>query len=109
MCCEGREYKEIAMSSSSHAACAPAANVDTMMDRLGIDQGCRVAPRFGLTLCCALRTCSSCTARDACAQWLVSEPELLLGPPAFCPNTDLLWELVCDRAIGRRTHAASAL
>ena len=88
------------MSSSSHAARVPAANVDIMMDRLGIDQGCRVAPRFGLTFCCALRICSTCTAGDACAQWLASEPARLPGPPAFCPNVDLLWELVCDRAVG---------
>jgi hypothetical protein len=104
--CGRREYKEIAMSSSSRAACVPAANVDTMMDRLGIDPGCRVVPRFGLTFCCALRTCSSCTARDACAQWLARAPERLPGPPAFCPNTDLLWEFVCDRAIAHRTHIA---
>jgi Family of unknown function (DUF6455) len=94
------------MSSSSHAACVPAANVDSMMDRLGIDQGCRVAPRFGLTFCCALRTCGACTARDACTQWLAGGPALLPGPPPFCPNGDLLWELVCDPAVGRRTHTS---
>ena len=52
--CRRREYKEIAMSSSSHAARVPAANVDIMMDRLGIDQDADVyAVRADLLLCIA--------------------------------------------------------
>jgi len=94
------------MSPSSHATSAPAGNVDRMMDRLGIDSGCRVAPRFGLTFACALRTCGSCPTPEACAQWLAREPGRLAGPPDFCPLADLLWELVCDRAIGRPPHVA---
>ncbi len=92
------------MSSSSRSGYATAANVDTMMERLGIDSGCRVAPRFGLAFCCALRTCRACTARAACAEWLAKGPEARFGPPKFCPNNDLLWELLCDPAIGRCTH-----
>jgi Family of unknown function (DUF6455) len=99
--------KEIAMSASRRAGFPTAANVDDMMERLGIDQGCRVDPHFGLTLCCVLRTCRACTARETCVAWLARHPEPLFGPPDFCPNVDLLWELVCDRAVGRRTPAAS--
>jgi Family of unknown function (DUF6455) len=92
------------MSSSSRFRYTSAANLDTMMERLGIDLGCRATPRLGLTFSCALRTCSSCTAREACAEWQAKGPEAPFGPPEFCPNTDLLWELLCDPAFGRRPH-----
>ena len=81
---------------------APMTNIDTMMERLGVDVGCRVTPRFDLLFACALRNCSSCTARKACTGWLAKEHDPLLGPPKFCPNFDLLSELFYDPAVGHR-------
>jgi hypothetical protein len=36
--------------------------------------------------------------------WRAKDDGAALGPPKFCPNADLLWELLCDPAIGRRPH-----
>ena len=94
------------MGNSSRAGRATAASIDNMMERLGIDPGFRVAPRFGLLFCCALRNCGSCAARDACGEWLGKDHDAGLGPPKFCPNSDLLSELLYDPAIGHRTHCA---
>lgn len=92
------------MGSSSLLGCRTAPNIDNMMERLGIDLGFRVVPRFGLLFSCALRNCGSCTARKACADWLAQGHDALSGPPKFCPNADLLSELLYDSAIGHRTH-----
>jgi hypothetical protein len=78
-------------------------NIDNMMERLGIDVGCKVTPRFELLFACALRNCASCTARTTCTEWLVKERDPLVGPPKFCPNFDLLSELFYDPAVGRRS------
>ena len=82
-----------------------AANIDNMMEGLGIDLGYRVVPRFGLLFSCALRNCSSCTRRTACTEWLTKDRHFASGPPQFCPNFDPLWELLCDSGIGHRTHS----
>jgi Family of unknown function (DUF6455) len=81
-----------------------ATNIENMMERLGIDQGYRVVPRFGLLFSCALRNCGSCTRRKACADWLTADRDFVYGPPQFCPNFELLWELLCDPGIGHRTQ-----
>ena len=73
-----------------------ATNIDTMMERLGIDVGSRAAPRFGLLFSCTLRNCSCCTAYESCSRWLATKHEPLVGPPKFCPNFDLLSELFFD-------------
>jgi hypothetical protein len=41
----------MAMKSSSRLGCKTSANIDNMMERLGIDAGYRVVPRFGLFFC----------------------------------------------------------
>jgi len=92
------------MNSSSRHGYKTAANIDNMMDRLGIDVGCRVVPRFGLLFSCALRNCGSCMRRSACTEWLATE-HAVFGPPNFCPNFDLLWELLCDSGIDPRTYS----
>ena len=91
------------MSSASLAKRATAPNIDNMMERLGIDAGFRVVPRFGLLFACALRNCRCCPAREACADWLTQDHETLFGAPKFCPNADLLSELLCDCSSGHRT------
>jgi hypothetical protein len=79
-----------------------AANIDNMMERLGIDLGYRVVPRFGLLFACALRNCGSCTRHKACTEWLANGHDFAIGPPQFCRNFDLLSELLCDPGIGHR-------
>jgi hypothetical protein len=93
------------MGTSSDARHMTAANIDRMMERLGIDMGCSVAPRFGLLISCTQRNCVSCTARKTCTQWLAKDPDASSGPPKFCPNFDLLCELFYDPAMGHHTHS----
>jgi hypothetical protein len=88
------------MGSSAERATAP--SIDNMMERLGIDAGFRVVPRFGLLFACALRNCTSCNARAACTDWLVQDHHTRFGAPGFCPNADLLSELLCDCSSGHR-------
>jgi len=96
----GSKWEEVAMSSSTRPGHTTAANIDPMMERLGIDLGFRVVPRFGLLFACALRNCRSCTARSACADWLTQDRGAQLGPPKFCPNADLWSELLYDSSNG---------
>jgi hypothetical protein len=94
------------MSSLHHVGHAGIANIDRMMEWLGIDVGCRVTTRFDLLFCCALRNCGHRQAHEACARWLKDEHLPLAGPPKFCPNFDILSELFYDPAIGHRTVRA---
>jgi hypothetical protein len=90
------------MNSSHPPESMTAPNVDQMMERLGIDPGFREVPRFGLLFCCALRNCGCCAERQACANWLAQDRDAPLGAPKFCPNADLLSELLYDSSIGHR-------
>jgi hypothetical protein len=93
------------MSSSNHARFATTINIDKMMERLGIDVGCQVAPRFGLLFSCAQRNCTTCRARETCTQWLATEIDGAIAPPKFCPSFDLLCELFYDSGVGHRTRS----
>jgi hypothetical protein len=93
------------MNSLSPSGKKTAAHIDNMMERLGIDLGYRVVPRFGLLFSCALRNCASCTRRKACTEWLTNNHDLVFRPPQFCLNVDLLSELLCDPGIGRRPQS----
>jgi hypothetical protein len=93
------------MSSSRHPKYASAANIDKMMERLGIDVGCQVAPRFGLLFSCALRNCATCKAHERCTEWLSKNADAHGGPPRFCPSFDLLCELFYDTNVGHVTHS----
>jgi hypothetical protein len=97
------------MDSGCLLGSSTAANIDNMMARLGIDPGFRVVPRFGLLFACALRNCGSCTARQACADWLAQDQDALFAAPQFCANADLLSELLCDSSFGRRSVAEAPL
>jgi hypothetical protein len=88
--------------------------IGEMIGRLGIDMAYAALPRYGLAFSSALRACNSCTARAQCAQWLAKTRDTAFGPPKFCANADLLWELLCDPTIGHhpspsndRTHPPS--
>ena len=67
-----------------------ATNIENMMERLGIDQGYRVVPRFGLLFSCALRNCGSCTRRKACADWLTADRDFVYGPRNFVRTSNCL-------------------
>jgi hypothetical protein len=97
------------MSASRPPESMTAPNVDNMMERLGIDPGFRVVPRFGLLFTCALRNCGGCAQRRACADWLAQARGTALGPPKFCPNADLLSELLYDSSIGQRPLSGCSL
>ena len=97
--------KEFAMCSSSRLERTTVANIGKMMGRLGIDMGYAALPRYGLAFSSALRACNSCTARAQCAQWMAKTRQTAFGPPKFCASVDLLWELLCDPAIGNRPQS----
>jgi hypothetical protein len=85
-----------------------AANISKMMERLGIDVGYGALPRFGLAFSSARRACNGCTARVSCTGWLEKPRGAAFGPPRFCANVDLLWELICDPSIGTRPEGDAA-
>jgi hypothetical protein len=91
--------------NSSSLGYTTTGNIDDMVELLGIDAAYRVAPRFGLLSSCVQRNCASCTAREACTQWLGKKRNALLGPPKFCPNFDLWSELFYDPGVGHRAHS----
>ena len=97
--------KEFTMCSSSRLERTTTANIGKMMGRLGIDRAYAVLPRYGLSFSSALRACNSCTARAQCAQWMADTRHTTFGPPKFCASADLLWELLCDPAIGHRPQS----
>jgi hypothetical protein len=66
------------------------------------DQGYRVTPLFGPAFSRAIRNCTCCAVRDACGDWLAKHTDTVMTPPNFCPNSDLLWDLLCDPAVGNR-------
>ncbi len=66
-----------------------------LSDRLGIDPGVMVHPRTELSFALARRRCGNCTAEEKCRTALC-QPEVALSAVApFCPNVDLLVELLC--------------
>ena len=97
--------KEFTMCSSSRLERTTTANIGKMMGRLGIDMAYAALPRYGLAFSSALRACNSCTARAQCAQWMAKTRHTAFGPPKFCASADLLWELLCDPAIGHRPQS----
>jgi len=75
-----------------------------MMERLGIEPGAGVVPRLGLRYATAFHRCRSCPVKQDCHAWLQSAAGPML-PPDFCPNADILFELVCDEAAAIRRAA----
>jgi Family of unknown function (DUF6455) len=63
-----------------------------MMERLGIELGAGVIPRYGLMYASAVRACRTCGSVHACAAWLGSAPASCIAPE-FCPNADIFVEL----------------
>jgi hypothetical protein len=80
-----------------------AINFYELTDRLGIESGWAVAPRFALVHACAIRKCRECDDPEACRAWLKAATGAPMTPPKGCPNADLFVELLYDRpAISRK-------
>jgi hypothetical protein len=86
------------MSSSGRLERTTTANIGKMMGRLGIDTAYAALPRYGLAFSSALRACLH--VNNALSGGHTRHTAF--GPPKFCANVDLLWELFCDPAIGDR-------
>jgi Family of unknown function (DUF6455) len=73
-----------------------------MMERLGIELGAGVIPRYGLMYISAVRNCRSCGAVPPCNEWLgaASSPQIA---PGFCPNRDIFLELAYAQTTRRST------
>ncbi len=80
-------------------------NVYEMMEHLGLESAGGVLPRLGLFYASAVRTCHQCERSDACHEWLKVASTSLHVPPKFCPNADLLSELVFDQPSAWRTNS----
>jgi hypothetical protein len=68
-----------------------------MMQRIGIEPGGGVVPRMSLTYATALHRCEACRSKRACREWLDSMPASVAFAPRFCPNSDILFELLVDQ------------
>jgi len=68
-----------------------------MMERLGIEPGGGIVPRFSLTYATALHRCETCRATQACRDWLDRLPAPASFAPRFCPNADIFFELQVDQ------------
>jgi Family of unknown function (DUF6455) len=68
-----------------------------MMERLGIEPGCGVVSRFGLSYAIALPRCETCPSKQTCRDWLDCKPMSGAIAPRFCPNDDIFFELQVDQ------------
>ncbi len=73
-----------------------------MLERLGIELGAGVIPRYGLMYVSAVRNCRSCASASACAEWRATA-SATCGAPGFCPNRDTFLELAYTQTIRRST------
>ncbi len=64
-------------------------NMCAMLDRLGLDASMLAHGRLASDLRLAVTNCQSCSADQACQEWLVRAPENIDRAPAFCPNAEL--------------------
>jgi hypothetical protein len=73
-----------------------------MLERLGIELGAGVIPRYGLMYVSAIRNCRSCDAVPACAAWLGVAASTSVAPD-FCPSRDIFLELAYAQSARRST------
>lgn len=74
-----------------------------MMERLGIELGAGVIPRYGLMYVSAVRNCRSCGAAAACTACLGAASPTRVAP-GFCPSRDIFLELAYTQT-ARRSSA----
>ena len=73
-----------------------------MLERLGIELGAGVIPRYGLMYVTAVRNCRSCDAVPGCTAWLGAASSTHVAPD-FCPSRDIVLELAYTQTIRRST------
>jgi hypothetical protein len=73
-----------------------------MLERLGIELGAGVIPRYGLMYVSAVRNCRSCDAASACAAWLGAASSTSVAPD-FCSSRDIFLELAHAQSARRST------
>jgi hypothetical protein len=71
-----------------------------MLERLGIELGAGVIPRYGLMYVSAVRNCRNCGSASACAEWLGAAAPTC-DAPGFCPNRDIFFELAYAQTLRR--------
>jgi len=73
-----------------------------MLERLGIELGAGVIPRYGLMYVSAVRNCRKCGAVPACTAWLGTASSACVAPD-FCPSRDIFLELAQAQTVRRST------
>jgi hypothetical protein len=81
------------------------ATMVAMLQRLGIDLGACVHPRTDFWLACARRNCRACEAKEECRAALTAAPPAPVIFARFCPNAEILQDLLHETA-WERTPAA---
>ena len=84
------------MTSSHVSEHRPACSYE-MMERLGIEAGGGVLPRYSLTYATAIHQCQQCKTPEACRDWLERAPSSLKFAPSFCANADIFFELQIEQ------------
>jgi hypothetical protein len=79
-------------------------NFYEMTDRLGIERGWVALPSCGLTQATAVRRCQKCAHVADCRAWLDASTGERTYPPHWCPNVDLIVELLYDHPAFRASQ-----
>jgi hypothetical protein len=72
-------------------------HIRDMMERLGIEPGGGVFPRWSLSYATAFHRCEGCTNKQACRDWLDRMPAQVSFAPRFCPDADIFFELQVEQ------------
>lgn len=76
-----------------------------MMQRLGIEAGGGIFPRWSLSYATAFHRCEACASKQACRDWLDRMPAQVAFAPRFCPNADIFFELQIELPDAAHAHA----
>jgi hypothetical protein len=79
-------------------------HIREMMERLGLEQGGGVVPRWSLAYTTAFHRCEGCTNKQACQDWLAKNPAQVSFAPRFCPNADIFFELQVEQPSADRAE-----
>ncbi len=66
----------------------------TLTEKMGIDPCCSIDSRTELSYALAHGRCGECTAKDKCRAVLAGSQTPLYSVALFCPNTDVLVDLL---------------
>ena len=68
-----------------------------MMERLGLEPGGGVVPRWAMSYTTAFHRCEGYTDKQACRDWLEHMPAQVSFAPCLCPNADIFFELQVEQ------------